>query len=353
MPLTVAALAAVVLLAGCGKSAAPPEKNVGATAVATVHPSKMLFHEMRSVEGDVVSYDSPDIAAQVAGQILAVTALPGARVKKGDLLARIDPTDSTLARANSRGALARASAVLAEKKRNLTRYAVLAKEDLISQQTLTAALSDEQAAEADVVAARASADQAGVTLERTYVRAPFSGVLTNRKAQPGMYAHQGDTLFTLASERPALLQYKAPESLLGVVRPGLPVTVDAGGAPMHGKVESVEPAIDPVSRNFTFTVQAPAGVPAVVPGHSLTAQVELRATRSTAVPDKAVQTVGSASYVFVVRAGKAKRVPVKIGAREGGFVQVMDELSADADVITDGAAFVNDGAPVKTSEVRK
>ncbi|KWU17858.1 hypothetical protein AS149_14160 [Burkholderia cenocepacia] len=273
---------------------------------------------------------------------------PGDSVVKGQLLVQLDAADTSTAVLAAQSTVDHNKALMADKQRILVRNQILAKDDLIAQQVLTASQADSDAAQADYRSALASLQQARINLARTDVRAPFDGIVSARKAQPGMYATPGTVLVSVNSRQPASLQFKAPERLLPVLKKGAPLIVDVDGTSVETKVRAVSPVIDPSSRNFAFEADIPSGAALLAPGHSLVARVELGQTESPSVPEKAVQSVGSEDFVYVVQGGKAHRVSVSTGVREDGFAQLLTPLEPHVQVIADGANFVSEGQSVST-----
>jgi len=343
----VGTLVAAGSVAACGSKPAPAPMNNG-IAVSIAHPASRLFHRTLAVEGDVVSYDMPDVAAETQGKVLAVLVKPGDRVQRGQVLARLDAADMLSSKASARATLDHANALLADKRRILARNEVLSADDLIAKQILTASQADEQAAAADSRSAQAALEQANVTLSRTEIRAAFAGTVTARKAQPGMFATPGVALFTLASDKPATLQFRASEDQLLAIKPGMPLTVDVGTSAVRTTVRAVSPAIDPVSRNFTFEADVPAEAATLAPGHSLSGKVELGQETSLSLPEKCVQSIGPDDFVYEARVGKAHRVQVKSGVHEDGLVQLAN-VTAATGYIADGANFVSEGQSLQIS----
>lgn len=339
-------LSAASVLSACGSKQDAPKPVVRHTAVSVSQATPHLFHERQSVQGDIVSYDSPNIGAETQGKVMSVLVKPGDRVRAGQLLARLDDTDTRLAVAQAQGTVAHNAAQLAEKQRMLARNRALAAEDLIAQQTLTSSEADEKAAEGDLLSAQAVLTQASVNQQRTGIVAPFPGTVTSRAAQPGMYVTAGTTLFTVASDRPATLEFKAPEQLLAKVRKGQGVLVDIDGSSVKTTVSAVRPVVDPVSRNFVFSANAPQLDATWTPGRSLTGHVELSEQASPALPEKAVVPIADSTYVYVVEGGKAHRLEVRTGSHEDGLVEILSGLPAGAQAIADGATFVVEGQPV-------
>jgi len=166
-----------------GAKAPPPAK--AAPAASAPAPKSSLPAGSLSASGYVVARRSATVAAEVTGRLLEVRIEEGQAVKRGDVLAVLEPT---LARAELQSARARTAAAeadLAEAKRVLVRQSELHKQGFASEATLTAAQSRYDLAAAQRNTAISDARRSGAELDRYEIRAPFSGVVVNKAAQPG------------------------------------------------------------------------------------------------------------------------------------------------------------------------
>ena len=181
-----------------------------------------------NLPGDVEAFINAPIYAQVSGYLQKWYFDIGAKVKKGDLLAQIDPRTYQAALAQAKGALARDSATLANAKLDLTRYQALATQNAISQQQLATQSATVNSVAGVVDADRAQVSQAEINLAYTRVIAPFDGVVTTRAVDVGNLVTVGTAtstaLFTVSDQSRMRIYVRLPQNYASFVRPGMDVT---------------------------------------------------------------------------------------------------------------------------------
>jgi RND family efflux transporter MFP subunit len=181
-----------------------------------------------NLPGDVEAFSNAPIYAQVSGYLQKWYSDIGARVKKNDLLAQIDPRTYQAALAQAKGALARDSAMLANARLDLARYQALAAQNAISQQQLATqgATVNSQSGVVDVD--RAAVSQAEINLAYTRIVAPFDGVVTTRSVDVGNLVTVGTptstALFTVSDQSKMRIYVRLPQNYASFVRPGMDVT---------------------------------------------------------------------------------------------------------------------------------
>ena len=225
--------------------------------------------------GTVRAARTSQVSSQVMANIVEIQAHEGDRVQSGQVLAVLDDAQArsgsdqataAVAAAEKEVSAADSNFVLAEA--TLKRYQQLFEQKSVSPQEFDEIKARYQSAEARREIARAGLAQtsAGETHARTTlgyakIRAPFSGVITEKKADAGTLASPGMPLFTIEDTRSFRLEVTVDESELRYVRIGqvATVTVDAlENVQLDGKVAQIVPAADPASRSFLVKVQLPA-----------------------------------------------------------------------------------------------
>lgn len=179
--------------------------------------------------GDVQAFTNAPIYAQVSGYLQKWYFDIGAKVKKGDLLAQIDPRTYQAALAQAKGALARDSATLANAKLDLSRYQALAAQNAISQQQLATQAATVNSVAGVVDTDRAMVSQAEINLAYTRIIAPFDGVVTTRSVDVGNLVTVGTQtsttpLFTVSDQSRMRVYVRLPQNYASYVRPGMEVT---------------------------------------------------------------------------------------------------------------------------------
>src|SRR4051812_34457330 len=181
-----------------------------------------------TLPGDVQAYTSAPIHAQVSGYVQKWFFDIGAHVKKGDLLAQIDPRSYEAALAQARGALARDSATLTNAREDLKRYQALAAQNAVSVQKLATQQATAEAQAGIVDSDRAQVTQASINLAYTRIVAPFDGIVTSRSVDVGNLVNIGTAnatpLFTIADQSNVRLYVRVPQDYAPYIRPGMMVT---------------------------------------------------------------------------------------------------------------------------------
>ena len=351
------AISAALLLSACGSDkptepagakvaqASGPKGKVLTVSVAEV--AKQEWANEVSLDADIVSLASPNIAAEVAGKVTSVAVLPGQAVKKGQLLVTINPTDLSLAAADADAQAAQIAAQLADKNRSLKRNTELAAKEYIGRAVLDSSQAEVAAAAEQLKAAKARAAIARGNLAKAQVVAPYDAVVAERTVAPGSYVRAGDQLVSLWSPAASTIRVQVPQEYAGKVAVGQKLTMHWAGQDIEAKVERVRSDINPQSRAFEVQASVPAALRAVT-GASLSALLEVSRDTTTTVPALAIQMNGEKKTVFVV--GPDQKVVLKsvtVGRQKDGMVEILEGLSAGERVITEGSSFAQDGQSVK------
>ncbi|UAJ11536.1 MdtA/MuxA family multidrug efflux RND transporter periplasmic adaptor subunit [Polymorphobacter megasporae] len=309
--------------------------------------------------GTVTSPVTATMRTQIAGRLFTVNFREGQMVKKGQLLAQVDPRPYQQLLDQAKGTLARDQALLSAAKVDLTRYQTLLKQDSIASQTV-----DTQAALVRQYAGTVTTDKGAVgaaqlNLGYTSVNAPVSGRAGLRGVDVGNYVSPGDTagivvitqispidvLFTLPQDRVPAVQAR--------IRAGasLPVTAldrDGGAVVAQGMFSTLDNQID----TTTGTVKAKARFTntdgALFPNQFVNARLLLDTVKgAVTIPATAVRNGPQGNFVFVVGPGsKAKLTPVTLGPTSGDNVSITSGIAAGTVVVTEGADKLKDGGAV-------
>jgi RND family efflux transporter MFP subunit len=181
-----------------------------------------------NLPGEVQAFASAPIYAQVTGYMQKWHFDIGAKVKKGDLLAQIDPRTYQAALQQAQGTLARDSATLANARVDLTRYQALAAQNAISAQQLATQQATVEAQAGIVETDKAQVAQASINLAYTRIVAPFDGIVTTRAVDVGNLVTAGTPnatpLFTVSDQSRLRLYVRVPQNYASYIRPGMTVS---------------------------------------------------------------------------------------------------------------------------------
>jgi len=269
-------LPAVFGLVGCSTEqtrTTPSPETVQNVAVLAVQ--KANVPDLLEVVGTVRATQTSDAASQMMGNIVQIQAHEGDHVQRGQVLAVIDDSQprtaverATAAALAAQQQLIGADSDLALAESTLKRYQSLYEKKSVSPQEFDevkarqqAALARRDVAKAGQVQAEAALSQARTSLDYTRIRAPFDGIVTQKKADSGTLASPGMPIFTVEDVRRYRLEVTVNENDLRYVRTGqqVSVSIDAlDNAWLNGKVVQIVPAADAASRTFLVKIDLPS-----------------------------------------------------------------------------------------------
>ncbi|MBX7208970.1 MAG: efflux RND transporter periplasmic adaptor subunit [Verrucomicrobiaceae bacterium] len=329
---TFSRLLPALMLVACGKHDKTPAPSAALPRI-TVKVEAAKWSTQVAVEevvGTVRSKQRAMVEAKVSGRVVEYSATPGALVKAGDLLARLDVQEI-----NAR--LDQAKAVLDQAKRDFDRQKQLIASNATTRQ-------EYDAAEARVKVATAGLAEAETMLSYAKVTAPFDGVVTRKLADVGDLAMPGKPLLEI--EAPTSLRFEAdlPEAILDRVKLGEKMPVRLAKV-IEGTVSEISPVADPVSRTFNVKLDLPA-TDGLRTGQFGRVSVPVAEVKLLLVPQSAVLKRGQMEIVFVAKNGKAALRLVKTGKSLEGRVEVLSGLEEGEQVIVSESAQLTDGQPV-------
>ena len=382
-----------LLLAGCGKKAAPVQaaaKPEAPLAVKTAAVESRPINRVLQLTGSLVPDDTINLVFEVPGHINSISADFGQAVRKGQILAQLDRTELTLqldrAKAAVNQALARMG--LDPNQVNVTpestpaiRQALAQMEDAwtkfdaaqklyksgdISQQrfiemekgfqarqaALQAQKDELRTQLASIGALRADVGLVEKRLGDTVLRAPFDAIVSARSAAPGQYVKEGATILTLVKTFPLRLRVEVPESEISSAQIGTTLSFTTDATPdveFHAVVRQLNPTLDAKTRTLVAEARPVENDARLRPGSFV--QVKLATRNAQAVnlvPRKAVYAIAGLTKVFVIRQGQAVELHFQPGAEINGFVEVPgDRLKAGERVATSNLGALFNGRPVE------
>lgn len=335
-----ALVAATLLLSACSGADKPAEtpRPVLVTRAGDAAAAVVAF------AGEIRAREESALSFRVGGNLIRRDVDVGARVKRGDLLAVLDPGDLRLQAQAAQAQLAAAEAELTRARADQARYAQLAKQQLVSRSTLDAQNAAYRAAEGQVRAARANFDVARNQAEYSQLRAPRDGAIASRQAEAGQVVAAGQTVFTLAGDDGREVAIALPESQIRSYSVGQPVLIELWNAPgqrLPGRIREIAPAADPQARTYATRIALQGDAArAVELGQSARVYVAASGRQATmALPLSALQRGANGRNAVWVVDPATRRVhatPVRTGAFNEDSVPVFDGLKADALVVAAG-----------------
>ncbi len=191
-------------------------------------------------------------------------------------------------------------------------------------------------------------------LEKTEVRAPWAGVVTERLAQPGQHVRPGDQLFTVADFAPLVARIYLPEKDVLSLEEGRAVELSLKADEsivFPGRIRQISPVVDTATGTVKVTVEATRVPPSVRPGAFVAVDVVREAHPAALVlPREAVVRELQKAFVFVAEDGTAAKRAVTLGLEEDGKVEITSGVGAGEAVIVAGQGGLKDGSAVEVIE---
>ena len=383
-PLSALALGLILLLSGCqgqgsvgaeeqkSKPASPPPREVKATPAAERTVARTV-----SATGTLAADDQVVLGTKVAGRLAEITVDLGTRVKKGQVIGRLDQSDfkfrveqseASLQQARVRLGLSptgsdervdpeqtaivrQARAMLDDARLTRDRSIRLAQQELIARAQLDTAEAALQVSEgryqdaheevrnrqAVIAQRRSELDLARQQLTDTVILSPLDGVVSLKQASVGEYLAAGTPIATMVRVHPLRLRVPVPEREGVGVRAGHAVTLTVEGDPTvyRGRVVRLSPIVQEQNRTLMVEAEVPNERGFLRPGSFARVEIMTEVSQPVvSVPASAIIVFAGVEKVLIVRQGKTAEVRVTTGRRLGEDVEIVDGLKRGDPVVT-------------------
>ena len=325
-----------------GPPGIPPAK----VAVAPVS-SGMVVPQSGFV-GTVYYQEVSDIASEVEGLIETAAFEEGKEVKKGEPLVRLNADLLQKSIQSTRASYEKVIVDLEKARLDLQRSERLYKDGLAPEQEYDDQKFKVRGQEKMAESLRAEKERLEAGLVRKVIRAPFSGIVLQKKADTGEWLSPGSPVATIARSNVVDIIVNVPEEVLRFILPGQSVQIESGGREISGEFFTVIPKGDIATRTFPVKIR-------VQNNGSLMEGMDARVTlpigkkrKSLLVPRDAVITLPGSTIVFAVTESKSKMIPVQVTGYDGKMAWIDSDLLGDGmDVVVKGNERLRDGQPVE------
>jgi len=399
-----------ICLSGCGESAKDDqgftkEMALSKKKVEVAPVQRLTFQRDIQSTGSLEPRKKAGLRALVGGPLVAVHVEIGERVNSGQVLFETRPVESRLAVRSAEAALKTARATLsdllawqrseeikmrrAELARARAEYERLAKDGeraalvfergAISESELHAVNTAAESAKAllevaeerlhvaesgptdeqiEIARSRVEESEAAVAraqqnLADTRVRAPYAGVITRRHLRVGDYVNKGDPVLDLADISYLEAETRVPERYARQIELDLPavIRIESLGIERKGQVIAASGAVDRATRTFLVKVGIDNMDYSLKAGVFCTCEFNLPPLENAlAVPHSAVQHKEGSAFVWIEAAGKVRRADVQLGARNDGYIQVLNGLSGNERVVVEGAGALTEDDEIELAQ---
>jgi membrane fusion protein, multidrug efflux system len=361
--------AIVILLVVAGivwwtKQAPPPEpggrgRNSGPMSIVPEAVGKGDIGININALGTVTSLATVTIRTQISGYLQKIDFTEGTEVKKGDLLAQIDPRPYEATLAQAKGQLARDEAALKGAQVDLARYQGLAAQNAVPRQTLDTQVALVAQNQGTIEADKAAVKSAEVNLAYCRIISPLDGRVGLRQVDQGNYVTPGDAngIVVITQLQPISVLFTVPEDNLqaiakrlqaGAVLPA--AALDRTGATKiaDGSLQTFDSQIDPTTGTIKLRAQFPNDDRLLYPNQFVNIRLLLDTHKDvTTMPTAGIQRGAPGTFVYLVNADSTVSVrPVKLGVTAGDRVELLSGLAQGERIVIDGADKLRDGAKI-------
>ena len=370
----------IILLAGLFyfEGIFTPAVSVEVVSVVQMYPSQTFT--LLNASGYVVAQRKAAVASKVTGLLVSMTVEEGSRVKKGQIIARLENEDVTAAKDQAEANLSvahhnleQAKAELQDATLTINRYKELLSHDYVSRADYDAsearykrAIAAVDAAEAAIKANKAALQAANVNIEYTLIRAPFDSVVLTKNADVGdivtpigAAAEAKAAVVTIADMDSLQVEVDVSESNLGNVQVGQPCEIQLDALPEYrfqGLVHMIVPTADRSKATVMVKVRFIDKDPRILPEMSAKVAFLSRAVKPeeqkprTVVNSNAVIIHKDKNLVFLVKDNRAIETPVTTGEKLGDMIEVLSGVKAGDKVVLKPVDKLRDGKRIKIIE---
>jgi RND family efflux transporter MFP subunit len=400
-------IVALGVAAACKRSNGAPNNNAAAAAPVTIEVSTtaaILRQLPRYFEanGSLAANEQTDVMPETSGKIAAVGVDMGSYVKRGQIIVKLDDSDLRIRVQQAQAQLDQAKATLRQNEAkiglrpgqkfnpenvpevtaarsafqlaeaNLRRYARLVETGDVSraaydqQKSQRDQLNDQyqvtihqaQQNYAAVANAQGAVDAAQTqlalarrNLNYSAVTAPISGYVSERTADVGEYVSPQQKVATIVNLNPLRVRIDIPEQAIPRVHAGESVSLAVSGYPdrnFAGHIARVSPNVTTASRTLTVEAEVQNSGGELKPGQFATVRILLpQSAPAVLVPQRALREISGATYLFVIKNGRAEQRLVQPGQKEGDLIEVVSGVAADEVVATSNVDQLSDGVTVR------
>ena len=363
---TMLVLAVAAALVACGKGskeskdakddkAKPVQLQIAAEDLLTVQSNALASGPV--ITGSIQPERKADLRAEVSAVVMQVLKENGEVVKRGDVLVKLDETAIRDSLGSAEAAAQASGQALVQAERQLERLKTLRASGMTSLQALDDAEVRRNSAQSESAAARTRAVLARQQLQRTLVRAPFDGVVSERKVSAGDTAAIGKELLKVIDPTSMRFEGHVSADRISSVKIGQPVSFRIngyGGQEFRGIVKRVDPSANEVTRQVEVLVGFANATQPRVSGLYGEGRIEADSVAALMLPEGALVRSGDKAYTWRVKGDTLSKVDLVIGARDArtGNYEVRQGLSAGDTVMRSPSSGYKDGQKVELTAAK-
>jgi RND family efflux transporter MFP subunit len=371
---TLLVLAIASALAACGKGSKEPAKPETATAQADakkdakpvqllVQPEDVLTVQSNAlasgpvITGSIQPERKADLRAEVSAVVLQVLKENGEPVKRGDVLVKLDETSIRDSLMSAEESVRAATQAFEQSQRALERLKTLRASGMTSAQALDDAEVRRNNAQSEVSAARARLALARQQVGRTVVRAPFDGIVSDRKVSNGDTAAIGKELLKVIDPTSMRFEGKVSADKIAAVKVGQPVMFRINGygeQQFAGKVRRIDPSANDITRQVEVLVGFDGSAQPRVAGLYAEGRIDAATSDALTLPESAMVKAGDRTYVWKLKGAALAKTDLTVGARDPrtGNFEIKGGLAAGDTVLRHPGSSLKDGQKVEMAATK-
>ncbi len=339
-------------LSGCDEPEPEPEELI--RAIKTIAVTERAGGTTRSFSGTVQAAKTSDLSFEVGGNLATLLVEAGDAVQRGDVLASLNRDRFELSVEAAEANVARAAAADEEQRNELSRQERLYAKDFVSEAALQSAKSGAEKANNELKYAHSELNLALRDLEKTELRAPYDGVISERKREPYEEVAHGQPVYAIYASEAMEVQVNVPETTVKALALGMPATITLPSAEevLEGEISEIGTATQS-GNTYPIKVALSGGGEGLLPGMtaSVAISLDLGGTDGFLVPLSAIVPGERKGEGFTFRYDEAsstlERVALTgVGVRDD-MVVITDGISAGDVIAVAGVSFLRDGQKVK------
>lgn len=349
---TITALVLVLALAACGKP--EPASTTAASPTLLIQPQDLVTVQSGTlasgpiITGTIEPERRADLRAEVSAVVLQVYKDNGDVVRRGDLLVRLDDSAIRDSLASAQEAVRAASQSFEQAERQFQRLKTLRESGMATTQQFEDAEIRRNNAQSDLSAAKTRSAQARQQLERTLARAPYDGVVSERKVSAGDTAQIGKELLKVMDPSSMRFEGLVSADALGDIKLGQPVSFRVNGYGEQlfaGAVKRINPLANASTRQVEVMVDFAAGKQPRLAGLYAEGQIEAASRSGLMVPALALAREGDRVFAWRFKNGVVQKLSLVLGERNPrlGDYAVLSGLSDGDQLIRNPTSMLKDG----------
>jgi RND family efflux transporter MFP subunit len=362
--IAVAAAAAVITGFLFASGSLSPAIKVQVVSVSQIYPSQTFT--LLNASGYIAAQRKAAVASKITSRLIALNVEEGSRVKKGDVLARLEGEDVVAARRQAAANLEQARAELTDATAAYNRSRELVKNGYISRADFDTTEARYKKSLAGVSAAQAALKAADVQIDYTLIRSPFNAVVLTKNADIGdiitplgAAANAKASVVTLADMDSLQVEVDVSESNIGKIKIGQPCDIQLDSLPdmrFRGQAHMIVPTADRTKATVMVKVSFMDKDPRILPEMSAKVAFLSRAATDdemksfTGLNKSALVMKNDTPKLFVVQGNIAREVTVKTGRQLGDMVEILDGVRAGDKVVMKPPDNLHNGSKINTDE---